>query len=46
MTKIIDFAIRKAKTTLLVAFMIIIAGTCLGEQFFLILDFINLIFSS
>ena len=25
--------------------LMIIAGTCLGEQFFLILDFINLIFS-
>ena len=27
MTKIIDFAIKKAKTTLLIAFMVIIAGT-------------------
>ena len=32
MIKIIDFAIKKAKTTLLIAFMVIIAGTYARQE--------------
>ena len=32
MTKIIDFALKKAKTTLLIAFMIIIAGSYARQE--------------